>query len=67
MKVNPIDASASKGKSKDIHLPSIDINFGSNRILYDRHSYALSILLTTLQRRCESNVGTRAAVWSYWS
>ncbi|EJD55360.1 hypothetical protein AURDEDRAFT_179121 [Auricularia subglabra TFB-10046 SS5] len=33
MKVNPIDASASKGKSKDIHLPSIDINFGSNRIL----------------------------------
>jgi ATP-binding cassette subfamily F protein 3 len=26
-------AVASKNKSKDIHLPSIDVNFGSNRIL----------------------------------
>ncbi len=25
---------ASKNKSKDIHLPSIDVNFGSNRILF---------------------------------
>lgn len=34
MKINPLDASASsKNKSKDIHLPSIDVNFGSNRIL----------------------------------
>ncbi|KAF7784512.1 hypothetical protein Agabi119p4_677 [Agaricus bisporus var. burnettii] len=34
MKVNPLEASAnSKNKSKDIHLPSIDVNFGSNKIL----------------------------------
>ena len=35
MKINPLDAAAaSKNKSKDIHLTSIDVNFGSNRILY---------------------------------
>ncbi|KAH9855813.1 P-loop containing nucleoside triphosphate hydrolase protein [Lenzites betulinus] len=34
MKINPLDATAaSKNKSKDIHLSSIDVNFGSNRIL----------------------------------
>ncbi|OBZ80100.1 putative ABC transporter ATP-binding protein C29A3.09c [Grifola frondosa] len=34
LKINPLDAAAaSKNKSKDIHLPSIDVNFGSNRIL----------------------------------
>ncbi|KAH8101533.1 P-loop containing nucleoside triphosphate hydrolase protein [Cristinia sonorae] len=34
MKINPLDAAAaSKNKSKDIHLPSIDVNFASNRIL----------------------------------
>ncbi|KAI0638829.1 P-loop containing nucleoside triphosphate hydrolase protein [Trametes polyzona] len=34
MKINPLDAAAaSKNKSKDIHLSSIDVNFGSNRIL----------------------------------
>ncbi|PFH54687.1 hypothetical protein AMATHDRAFT_52423 [Amanita thiersii Skay4041] len=34
MKINPLEASgAAKNKSKDIHLPSIDVNFGSNRIL----------------------------------
>ena len=34
MKINPLDAAAaSKNKSKDIHLPSIDVSFGSNRIL----------------------------------
>ncbi|KAF8519203.1 P-loop containing nucleoside triphosphate hydrolase protein [Gautieria morchelliformis] len=34
MKVNSLEAAASaKGKSKDIHLPSIDVTFGSNRIL----------------------------------
>lgn len=34
MKVNSLEASVSaKQKSKDIHLPSIDVNFGSNRIL----------------------------------
>ncbi|CAG7847924.1 Uncharacterized ABC transporter ATP-binding protein C29A3.09c [Serendipita indica DSM 11827] len=32
--VNSLDATlGSKGKSKDIHLPSIDVSFGSNRIL----------------------------------
>lgn len=34
MKVNPLEsAAAAKNKSKDIHLPNIDVNFGSNRIL----------------------------------
>lgn len=34
MKINPLDvAAANKNKSKDIHLPSIDVSFGSNRIL----------------------------------
>ncbi|KAF9229824.1 hypothetical protein BS17DRAFT_689375 [Gyrodon lividus] len=34
MKINPIEAAAAaKNKSKDIHLPSIDVNFSSNRIL----------------------------------
>ncbi|KAI0264984.1 P-loop containing nucleoside triphosphate hydrolase protein [Gloeopeniophorella convolvens] len=34
MKINPLQSSAtSKNKSKDIHLPSIDVSFGSNRIL----------------------------------
>ncbi|THH17198.1 hypothetical protein EW146_g3568 [Bondarzewia mesenterica] len=34
MKINPLEANAAaKNKSKDIHLPSIDVNFGSNRIL----------------------------------
>ncbi|KAG7450763.1 ATP-dependent transporter [Guyanagaster necrorhizus] len=33
MKINPLEAVSSKNKSRDIHLPSIDVNFGSNRIL----------------------------------
>ncbi|KDQ54970.1 hypothetical protein JAAARDRAFT_38083 [Jaapia argillacea MUCL 33604] len=34
MQINPLDTTgASKNKSKDIHLPSIDVNFASNRIL----------------------------------
>ncbi|KAK0456803.1 P-loop containing nucleoside triphosphate hydrolase protein [Armillaria borealis] len=33
MKINPLEAVNSKNKSRDIHLPSIDVNFGSNRIL----------------------------------
>ena len=33
--INPLQASgATKHKSKDIYLPSIDVNFASNRILY---------------------------------
>jgi len=32
--INPLEAAnAAKNKSKDIHLPSIDVNFASNRIL----------------------------------
>lgn len=34
MKVNPLQlGGAAKGKSKDIHLPSIDVSFASHRIL----------------------------------
>ncbi|KAJ3805531.1 P-loop containing nucleoside triphosphate hydrolase protein [Lentinula aff. lateritia] len=33
MKINPLEAANSRNKSKDIHLPSIDVSFGSNRIL----------------------------------
>ncbi|KAI0030328.1 P-loop containing nucleoside triphosphate hydrolase protein [Vararia minispora EC-137] len=34
MKVNPLQSAAdARNKSKDIHLPSIDVSFGSNRIL----------------------------------
>lgn len=36
MQVNPLESISSgsaKGKNKDIHLPNIDVSFGSNRIL----------------------------------
>lgn len=36
LKVNPLESmstGATKGKNKDVHLPNIDVNFGSNRIL----------------------------------
>ncbi|KIK50531.1 hypothetical protein GYMLUDRAFT_182621 [Collybiopsis luxurians FD-317 M1] len=33
MKINPLEAAGARNKSKDIHLPSIDVNFASNRIL----------------------------------
>ncbi len=33
LKVNPLESIGNKGKNKDIHLPNIDVNFGSNRIL----------------------------------
>ncbi len=40
MKINPLDAAAaSKNKSKDIHLPTIDVSFGSLRILYVVHLF----------------------------
>lgn len=42
MKINPLEAAAaSKNKSKDIHLPSIDVSFGSNRILCARFRMCL--------------------------
>jgi hypothetical protein len=35
VQINPLEAGAAfKNKSKDIHLPSIDVNFASNRILF---------------------------------
>ena len=45
--INPLEASsAAKHKSKDIHLPSIDVNFGSNRILCVLHvSSSIRVLL----------------------
>ena len=43
MKINPLEAAAaSKNKSKDILLPTIDVNFGSNRILYGLTVHILS-------------------------
>ncbi|WFD00440.1 hypothetical protein MYAM1_003189 [Malassezia yamatoensis] len=36
LKVNPLESissGAAKGRNKDIHLPNIDVSFGSNRIL----------------------------------
>lgn len=33
LKVNPLETAGARGKNKDIHLPSIDVSFGSNRIL----------------------------------
>lgn len=43
MKINPLEAAAaSKNKSKDIHLPSIDVSFGSNRILCAWFSVCMS-------------------------
>ncbi|KAG5654331.1 hypothetical protein H0H81_004285 [Sphagnurus paluster] len=44
MKINPLESSSSsKQKSKDIHLPSIDVSFGSNRILYDDSGATLTL------------------------
>ena len=49
MKINPLEAAAaSKNKSKDIHLTSIDVNFGSNRILYVYHTCIIVLGLTTV-------------------
>ena len=33
LKVNPLESAGARGKNKDVNLPSIDINFGSLRIL----------------------------------
>ncbi|PWN39885.1 P-loop containing nucleoside triphosphate hydrolase protein [Ceraceosorus guamensis] len=33
LKVNPIENAANKSKNKDVHLPNIDLSFGSNRLL----------------------------------
>jgi ATP-binding cassette subfamily F protein 3 len=47
MKVNPLDLSgAAKGKSKDIHLPSIDVSFASNKILWVR--FGCTMMVTNL-------------------
>lgn len=47
LKINPLDAaSAAKNKSKDIHLPSIDVSFASNRILCVLSQYIVICLLS---------------------
>ncbi|PWN96387.1 P-loop containing nucleoside triphosphate hydrolase protein [Tilletiopsis washingtonensis] len=33
LKVNPLENAANKSKNKDVHLPNIDLSFGSNRLL----------------------------------
>ncbi|KAK0524779.1 hypothetical protein OC834_005402 [Tilletia horrida] len=33
LKVNPLENAAHRSKNKDVHLPSIDLSFGSNRLL----------------------------------
>ncbi|KAJ7585676.1 P-loop containing nucleoside triphosphate hydrolase protein [Mycena floridula] len=33
MKINPLEGPGSRNKSKDVHLPSIDVSFGAHRIL----------------------------------
>ena len=46
--INPLQAAAaSKNKSKDIHLPSIDVSFGSNRILYGRRHHCIILRLSS--------------------
>ena len=67
MAVNPLDMSGNaKGKSKDIHLSNIDVNFGSNRIL--------CVSFTQTERTVADSQGWRYAhheyrttIWSHWS
>lgn len=33
LKVNPLESIGNKSKNKDVHLPNIDVSFGSNRLL----------------------------------
>ncbi|PWN94427.1 putative positive effector protein GCN20 [Acaromyces ingoldii] len=33
LKVNPLETAGNRSKNKDIHLPNIDVSFGSNRLL----------------------------------
>lgn len=33
LRVNPLESIGNRTKNKDIHLPNIDVNFGSNRLL----------------------------------
>ena len=63
--INPLQSTASKNKSKDIHLPSIDVSFASNRILYDSvHRYP-TCLLTLSQLWGISYTRVRQALWHY--
>jgi hypothetical protein len=62
--VNPLQSTASKKESNNIHLPSIDVSFGSNSILYDSlHPLPdpLSNLIAALGRPSRSHTaGTMA-------
>lgn len=33
LKVNPLETAGNRSKNKDVHLPNIDVSFGSNRLL----------------------------------
>lgn len=80
MTVNPLqNASANKGKSKDILLEAIDVSFGSNQILSNARwveliRYELFLLpsersklkLICLSWKYQSHIGTWTTLWSYW-
>ncbi|KAL0064751.1 hypothetical protein AAF712_008298 [Marasmius tenuissimus] len=53
MKINPLEAAGAKNKSKDIHLPSIDVNFASNRILQVPSSFQIVLRAAELRTDLE--------------
>jgi hypothetical protein len=68
--------SSSKGKSKDIHLASIDVTFGSNRILFVPCSCRLlkcpymlihTTLESLLQYERSAHARPRKEIWSHRS
>ncbi len=66
MKVNPLQApGAAKGKSKDIHLPSIDVSFASNRILCvgSRAGLASGLTELVLQVWRDPHARLRSSLW----
>ena len=65
--INPLQSTASKNKSKDIHLPSIDVSFGSNRILYGFLHHGPISLLTATQLWGIPHTRIRQALWNYRS
>ena len=67
MKVNSIEASqAGKNKSKDVHLPAIDVTFGSNRILYVLIYSSLAMISSWYDQDWrEFDISIWASVWTY--
>ena len=67
MKVNSLEAStAGKNKTKDIHLPSIDVTFGSNRILYVSLSQRVSNFHNLPQIGCQPHSCLWETIWLDW-